>query len=195
MSESPQTTDGSGDNQSKPKPPWWRSTAGIVIGVIGLVASSSSVYALVDGWLNPSPSIGEVLEAVSDDSQQVNQVSKRVDEFGDQYRRMTKHIKDLRRVSAPPKKTAPGPKIETPAQKNRAEAMAKKETEELVALVDKTETMAKAFVASVEDDATLESLVKGKEASPMKARIKGQVKTLQDDVLPKLQQLRERHGE
>ena len=179
---------------SAPNKPWWKSTAGAVIGVIGLVASSSSVYALVDGWLNPAPSLNEVLDAVNDDSHQVNQVSKRVDELGDQYRRIATQMKDLKRLDASLKTLDKPTKIQTAAQKKRANAMRKKETEEFVTLLEKAEAMAQRFVSSAGNDTNLKDLTPGSKTASIRARTDAQIKKVRNNVLPQLEKWRLSHA-
>jgi hypothetical protein len=187
---------------------FWKKPFTWIFGLIGIVASTSTVVALVQGWFDPAPSAEELaaesaeklekiekkLEAKQEDKHLVNQVSRRVTELTDQFGRINKKMKDIRRLAKA--LASKGSKILTPEQERLAEASRKKETEELLALIEQTKKMASDFVASVEEDATLGQVTsKESQTARTKARALDQARKIRSGILPQLKSLREKYAD
>ncbi|MBW1808593.1 MAG: hypothetical protein JRJ19_03320 [Deltaproteobacteria bacterium] len=196
-------------HQKEKKTSFFRKPIGIIFGAIGLIASTSTVVGLVQGWFSAEPTAEELaadaanklaqieqkLNAKDEDGHLVNQVSRRVTELGDQYKRIQTHMKDVTRLEKSLAKQGSAGKILTPEQLKMQKASRKKETEELLALVDKTLNMANGFVTSVEKDSTLDKVSStDSETGQTKARALKQARQVKNKLLPVLQRLKEKYG-
>ncbi|MBN2498331.1 MAG: hypothetical protein JXR96_27320 [Deltaproteobacteria bacterium] len=192
----------------------WKKHFAVIFGIIGVVASTSTVVGLVQGWFDPEPDIHrsvkelqsqqqqaiQVQQAIKDrlvseqeDGHLVNQVSRRVTELKDEFLRIRSKAADIRRLdealSAKPKVL-----ILTPEQKKLQEASRKKEIEELLAMISETRKLAERFVSSVEGDATLAKVESAdSESARTKARAIEQVKQIRGQLLPELAALATKH--
>jgi len=180
----------------------WKKPFTILIAIIGIAASTYTVVGAVKGWFNPEPDpiakldeIDKKLTAKSEDQHLVNQVSRRVTEFSDQFKRIQKSMKDIRRLDKSLSSTGPSGKILTPEQQKLIEASHQKETEELLQLVEKTREMAAGFCESVEEDETL-SRVESQDSKTArtKARALKQVTEVKEKYLPELEKLQDKHS-
>jgi hypothetical protein len=180
----------------------WKKPFTILIAIIGIAASTYTVIGAIKGWFNPEPDpiskleeIDKKLTAKDEDKHLVNQVSRRVTEFSDQYKRITRSMKDIRRLDKSLSSTGPSGKILTPEQQKLIEASRKKETEELLQLVDKTREMAAGFCESVEEDETLSQVEsEDSQTARTKARAIKQVTEVKEKFLPELEKLSEKHS-
>ena len=180
-------------------------TVTIVIAIIGLIASASTVVALVQGWFDPGPSLNDIAEqqanieeklaANNEDTHLVNQVSRRVVEFGDQYQRLQKELKDIRRLNRSLKNQSNKTRaILTEGQKQVIEASIKKEREELLSKLLKTEKSAQDFIVAVESDSTL-SKVETTDSKTAQTKTKAikQANIVKNKILPELINIRKKH--
>jgi hypothetical protein len=180
----------------------WKKPFTILIALIGIAASSYTVVMAIKGELNPEPDpiakldeIDKKLTAKDEDQHLVNQVSRRVTEFSDQFKRIQKSMKDIRRLDKSLSSTGPSGKILTPEQQKLIEASHQKETEELLQLVDKTREMAAGFCESVEDDETLGKVEsEDSQTARTKARAIKQVTEVKEKFLPELEKLQDKHS-
>lgn len=178
----------------------WKKPFIIVTGIIGIIASTSSVVALFWGWFDPDTTQADQARALQDiekrlaeDGPLVNQVSRRVTELGDEYKRIQANLADIRRLDeslAKKTKTA----LMTPGQKKLTEASRSKEIEELQSLVGKTEKLAKRFIESVEKDETLGKVEPGdSETAQNKSRAQSQAKLVREKLLAEMTTIRSKH--
>jgi hypothetical protein len=180
----------------------WKKPFTILIALIGVAASTYTVVGAIKGWFNPEPDpiakldeIDKKLTVKDEDKHLVNQVSRRVTEFSDQFRRIQKSMKDIRRLDKSLSAKGPSGKILTPEQQKLIEASRKKETEELLQLVEKTKEMAAGFCESVEDDETLGKVEsEDSQTARTKARALKQATEVKDKFLPELEQLVAKHA-
>jgi hypothetical protein len=180
----------------------WKKPFTILIAIIGIAASTYTVVGAVKGWFNPEPDpiakldeIDKKLTAKDEDQHLVNQVSRRVTEFSDQFKRIQKSMKDIRRLDKSLSSTGPSGKILTPEQQKLIEASHKKETEELLQLVEKTREMAAGFCESVEDDETLGKVEsEDSKTARTKARALKQLTEVKEKYLPELEKLQAKHA-
>jgi uncharacterized protein YjcR len=180
----------------------WKKPFAILIALIGIAASTYTVVGAIKGWFDPEPDaiskldeIDKKLTAKSEDQHLVNQVSRRVTEFSDQYRRIQKSMKDIRRLDKSLSAKGPSGKILTPEQQKLIEASHKKETEELLQLVEKTREMAAGFCESVEEDETLSKVEsEDSQTARTKARALKQVNEVKEKFLPELEKLQDKHS-
>jgi hypothetical protein len=178
----------------------WKKPFIIVTGIIGIIASTSSVVALFWGWFDPDTTQADQARALQDiekrlaeDGPLVNQVSRRVTELGDEYKRIQANLADIRRLDeslAKKTKTA----LMTPGQKKLTETSRSKEIEELQSLVGKTEKLAKRFIESVEKDETLGKVEPGdSETAQNKSRAQSQAKLVREKLLAEMTTIRSKH--
>jgi hypothetical protein len=180
----------------------WKKPFTILIALIGITASTYTVVGALKGWFDPEPDpvakleeIDKKLTAKNEDQHLVNQVSRRVTEFSDQFKRIARSMKDIRRLDKSLSARGPSGKILTPEQQKLIEASRKKETEELLQLVEKTREMAAGFCESVEEDETLGKVEsEDSQTARTKARALKQATEVKDKFLPELEELRERHS-
>ena len=180
----------------------WKKPFTIFIAIIGITASTYTVVGAIKGWFNPEPDtaakldeIGEKLTAKNEDKHLVNQVSRRVTEFSDQFKRIGRSMKDIRRLDKSLSAKGPSGKILTPDQHKLIEASRKKETEELLQLVDKAQKMAAGFCESVEEDETLGQVEsEDSQTARTKARALKQALEVKEKFLPELEKLRDKHA-
>ena len=180
----------------------WKKPFTILIAIIGIAASTYTVVGAIKGWFDPEPDaiakldeIDKKLTAQDEDKHLVNQVSRRVTEFSDQFKRIQKSMKDIRRLDKSLSSTGPSGKILTPEQQKLIEASHQKETEELLQLVEKTKEMAAGFCESVEDDETLSKVEsEDSQTARTKARAIKQVTEVKEIFLPELEKLQEKHS-
>lgn len=180
----------------------WKKPFTILIALIGIAASTYTVVGAIKGWFDPEPDaaakldeIDKKLTAKSEDQHLVNQVSRRVTEFSDQFKRIQKSMKDIRRLDKSLSSTGPSGKILTPEQQKLIEASHKKETEELLQLVEKTREMAAGFCESVEEDETLGKVEsEDSQTARTKARAIKQVTEVKEKFLPELEKLQQKHA-
>ena len=180
----------------------WKKPFTILIAIIGIAASTYTVVGAIKGWFNPEPDpiakldeIDKKLTAKNEDKHLVNQVSRRVTEFSDQFKRIQKSMKDIRRLDKSLSSAGPSGKILTPEQQKLIEASRKQETEELLQLVEKTKEMAAGFCESVEDDETLGQVEsEDSKTARTKARALKQVTEVKEKFLPELEELSEKHA-
>ncbi len=179
----------------------WKKPFTILIALIGIAASTYTVVGAIKGWFDPEPDAAAKLEEIdkkltakTEDRQLVNQVSRRVTEFSDQFKRITRSMRDIRRLDKSLSAKGPSGKILTPDQQKLIEASRKKETEELLQLVEKAEKMAEGFCESVEEDETLGRVEsEDSQTARTKARALKQVSEVKEKLLPELAALREKH--
>lgn len=180
----------------------WKKPFTILIAIIGIAASTYTVVGAVKGWFNPEPDpiakldeIDKKLTAKSEDQHLVNQVSRRVTEFSDQFKRIQKSMKDIRRLDKSLSAKGPSGKILTPEQQKLIEASREKETEELLQLVEKTREMAAGFCESVEEDETLSKVEsEDSKTARTKARALKQLTEVKEKFLPELETLQKKHA-
>jgi hypothetical protein len=180
----------------------WKKPFTILIALIGIAASTYTVVGAIRGWFDPEPDpvakleeIDKKLTAKTEDRQLVNQVSRRVTEFSDQFKRIQKSMKDIRRLDKSLSAKGPSGKILTPDQQKLIEASHKKETEELLRLVEKTKEMAAGFCESVEEDETLGKVEsEDSQTARTKARALKQAIEVKDKFLPELEQFHQKHA-
>ena len=180
----------------------WKKPFTILIAIIGIAASTYTVVGAVKGWFNPEPDpitkldeIDKKLTAKSEDQHLVNQVSRRVTEFSDQFKRIQKSMKDIRRLDKSLSAKGPSGKILTPEQQKLIEASREKETEELLQLVEKTREMAAGFCESVEEDETLSKVEsEDSKTARTKARALKQLTEVKEKFLPELEKLQDKHS-
>ena len=180
----------------------WKKPFTIFIAIIGITASTYTVVGAIKGWFDPEPDtaakldeIGEKLTAKNEDKHLVNQVSRRVTEFSDQFKRIGRSMKDIHRLDKSLSSKGPSGKILTPDQQKLIEASRKKETEELLQLVSKAQKMAAGFCESVEEDETLGQVEsQDSQTARTKARTLRQVIEVKEKILPELEKLREKHA-
>ena len=180
----------------------WKKPFAILIAIIGITASTYTVVGAIKGWFDPEPDtagkldeIDKKLTAKNEDKHLVNQVSRRVTEFSDQFKRIGRSMKDIRRLDKSLSSKGPSGKILTPEQQKLIEASRKQETEELLQLVGKAEKMAAGFCESVEDDETLGQVEsEDSQTARTKARALKQALEVKEKFLPELEKLREKHS-
>lgn len=180
----------------------WKTPFTILIAIIGIAASTYTVVGAIKGWFNPEPDpiskleeIDQKLTAKNEDKHLVNQVSRRVTEFSDQFKRITKSMKDIRRLDKSLSAKGPSGKILTPEQQKLIEASHEKETEELLQLVEKAKEMAAGFCESVEEDETLGKVEsEDSQTARTKARAIKQVTEVKEKFLPELEKLSDKHS-
>jgi len=180
----------------------WKKPFTILIALIGIAASTYTVVMAIKGELNPEPDpiakldeIDKKLTAKDEDKHLVNQVSRRVTEFSDQFKRIQKSMKDIRRLDKSLSAKGPSGKILTPEQQKLLEASRKQETEELLQMVEKTREMAAGFCESVEEDETLSKVEsEDSQTARSKARALKQVTEVKEKFLPELEKLQEKHS-
>jgi hypothetical protein len=181
---------------------FWTKPFTILIALIGITASTYTVIGMLKGWFDPQPDavskleeIDKKLTAKNEDKHLVNQVSRRVTEFSDQFKRIARSMKDIRRLDKSLSSKGPAGKILTPEQQQLIAASRKKETEELLQLVDKAEKMAQGFCESVEGDETLGQVEsEDSETARTKARALKQAIEVKEKFLPELATLRGKHA-
>lgn len=179
----------------------WKKPFTILIALIGIVASTYTVVGAIKGWFDPEPDpvakleeIDKKLTAKNEDQHLVNQVSRRVTEFSDQFKRIARSMQDIRRLDRSLSAKGPSGKILTPEQQKLIEAGRKKETEELLQLIEKAEKMSAGFCESVEADETLGKVEsEDSQTARTKARALKQSLEVQEKILPELAALREKH--
>ena len=98
------------EEQAPKKKRSWKKPFIVLIGAIGLIASTSTVIALVWDFVEPDTAqqdqamtlaeIDRKLTENQEDTHLVNQVSRRVTELGDEYQRIQAGLKDIRRLSS-----------------------------------------------------------------------------------------------
>jgi hypothetical protein len=180
----------------------WKKPFAILIAIVGITASTYTVVGAIKGWFNPEPDpiakldeIDKKLTAKDEDKHLVNQVSRRVTEFSDQFKRITRSMKDIRRLDKSLSAKGPSGKILTPEQQKLIEASHEKETEELLQLVEKTKKMAAGFCESVEEDETLGRVEsEDSQTARTKARALKQLTEVKEKFLPELEKLSEKHA-
>jgi hypothetical protein len=181
----------------------------LIIGFIGVVASTSTVIGLVRGWFSNEPDAVELaaqsterlakiekkLDSRNDDTHLVNQVSRRVTAFSDRFAKIRSRMKDIIRLESSLGKQAKAGGILTPDQKKLILAGRKKETEELLSLVRETEKKVTDFIEAVRGDQTL-SLVSASDsvAAEKKAAALAHLKEASDKMLPELKRLKNKYG-
>ena len=183
----------------------WKKPFAIIFGIIGLIASTSSVVALVWNFVEPDTTkqdqamkldqIDRKLTMNQEDTHLVNQVSRRVTELGDEYKRIQANLKDIRRLE---KSLAVSPKalILTPDQKKLAEASRIKETEELLALLENTGKSARRFVESVEADETLGKVLStDSETARTKSKAVSQARQVREKLFVELKTIRDKYAQ
>jgi len=188
----------------------WKKPFAWIFGLIGIIASTSTVVALVQGWFDAEPSAEEIaadsaqkLEQIEkkltekkEDQHLVNQVSRRVTELSDQYVRINKKMKDILRLNQSLAARGKTSNLLSPEQQKLAEASSKKELEELLSLIEQTEKMASDFVASVEGDDTLEKVTsQDSQTARTKARALKQANQIRSGILPRLKKLKEKYAD
>jgi myosin heavy subunit len=191
------------------KKSWLKKPVTIIFGLIGVIASTSTVVGLVQGWFDPEPTAEELvaesaakleqiknkLDAKNEDAHLVNQVSRRVTELKDQFVRIQSRMKDIGRLDKSLAKLGSSGKILTPDQKKLREASRKKETEELLTLVNEAEKMVRDFIDSVEEDDTLSKVeTKDSRTGQTKAKALEQARMAQSKLIPELKRLKEKYG-
>lgn len=178
---------------------------GLLTGAIGIIASTGAVVGMVQGWFTPDASLADIaaqqqeisqkLNTQVEDNQLVNQVSRRVTELGDQYGRISKRVKDIRRLAKALASRNPQGMILTPGQRKVLAASLAKEREELLTSIAEVETMSAQFIAAIEGDETLGQVaVEGSEAARTKARAQKQAAAIKGTILPELAALKQQHG-
>lgn len=180
----------------------WKKPFAILIAFIGITASTYTVVGAIKGWFDPEPDavakldeIDKKLTAKNEDKHLVNQVSRRVTEFSDQFKRISRSMKDIHRLDKSLSAKGPSGKILTPEQQKLIEASRKQETEELLQLVEKAEKMAAGFCESVEEDETLGQVEsQDSQTARTKARALKQALEVKEKFLPELEKLREKHS-
>lgn len=180
----------------------WKKPFTILIALVGITASTYTVVGMLKGWFDPEPDaaakldeIDKKLTAKDEDKHLVNQVSRRVTEFSDQFKRIQKSMKDIRRLDKSLSAMGPSGKILTPEQQKLLEASRKQETEELLQMVEKTREMAAGFCESVEEDETLSKVEsEDSQTARTKARAIKQVTEVKEKFLPELEKLQEKHS-
>ena len=181
----------------------------LIIGVIGVVASTSTVVGLVRGWFSSEPDATELaaqsterlakiekkLDSRDEDTHLVNQVSRRVTAFADRFAEIRSRMKDIGRLESSLGKQTKAGGILTPDQKRLMLAGRKKETEELLSLVRETEKKVTTFIVAVRGDQTL-SLVSASDsvAAEKKAAALAHLKEASDKMLPELMRLKNKYG-
>lgn len=178
----------------------WKKPFIIVTGIIGIIASTSSVVGLFWGWFDPdttqadqAKALHDIEKKLSEDGPLVNQVSRRVTELGDEYKRIQANLADIRRLDVSLTKK-PKTALMTPGQKKLANASRSKEIEELQSLVGKTEKLANRFIESVEKDETLDKVQVGDtETAQSKSRAQSQAKLVREKLLAELTTIRSKH--
>ena len=100
------------DAETPKKVSFFKKPFGMVLGAIGIIASTSSVVSLVMGWVNPEPTLADIADqqqniaaALDGGGHSVNQVSTQVTELADQYKRILASLKDVRRLDKSLKKS------------------------------------------------------------------------------------------
>jgi hypothetical protein len=180
----------------------WKKPFTIFIAIVGIIASTYTVVGMVRVWFDSEPDAAAKLDAIdkkltakNEDKHLVNQVSRRVTEFSDQFKRITRSMQDIRRLDRSLSGKGPAGKILTPEQQKLTEASRDKETEELLQLVDQTEKMAAGFCESVEADETLGQVEsQDSQTARTKARSLKQALEVKGKFLPELGQLRKKHA-
>jgi hypothetical protein len=183
---------------------FWRRPLTWLASAIGIIASTSTVIALVGDWVDPDTSeqeqvakldqIERKLDAEQEDGQLVNQVSLRVSEFDDAYDGLRAKMKDVRELAATLAAPA-GSSFETPAQRKRRLATRAKERQALLAQIERLRREARRFIDSVEGDQTLAQVQHaGSESARNKSRALAQARTVREQWLAELDRLAAEHG-
>ena len=187
----------------------WKKPFVWIFGAIGVMASTTTVVGVFQGWFAPEPTAKDLaaasnqklekierkLDAKEEDTQLVNQVSRRVTELGDQYKRLQARMEDIRRLDRSLSNQARPARILTPDQKKLEEASRRKETEELLALIESTEKSAKTFLDSVHRDDTLGKVQSAaSDTARTKQRALEQARQVENSILPALGELRGKHA-
>jgi hypothetical protein len=178
----------------------WKKPLAIVFGIIGAIASTSTVVALVWNAIEPDTTqqdqvakldgIERKLSADQQDARLVNQVSRRVTALSDEYGRIQASLADIRRL-AKALDAAPKAAILTADQQSLRDASRKKEIAALIALLDKTEQQARRFVSSVTEDELLDRVeVAGSRSAQTKTKAVDQAKQVREQVLTELAAIR-----
>ncbi len=191
------------EEQNPEKKKFWKKPFIVLFGAIGLIASTSTVIAIVWDFVEPDTAqqdqamklaeIDRKLTENQEDTHLVNQVSRRVTELGDEYQRIQAGLKDIRRLE---KSLAAAPRavILTPDHQKLAEAGRAKEIEELLSLLEKTEKMARRFVESVEADETLGKVLStDSETARTKSRADEQARQVREKLLAELKTIRDKY--
>lgn len=182
----------------------WKKPFAILIGIIGVIASTSTVVALVWNYVEPdttvqdqSAKLAEIdrkLAAEQEDGQLVNQVSRRVTELSDEYRRIQAGLADIRRLDQS-LATAPKTAILTPDQQKLRAAARQKEIRALLTQVDQAEQHARRFIESVEKDQTLDQVQANDSVTARtKTQAIEQARQVRESLLPELKAIRARFG-
>jgi len=183
---------------SHKKKGFWKKPFVLLFGLIGIIASTSTVVGLIKGWFHPDrtqedlAAIKDVVTAQNEDAHLVNEVSLRVREFKDQYSRIDKNMKDIRRLDQhlSRKTHSASQTIHTLEQKKRQEASRKKEAEELILLLRTTEKMAREFVLSIQADKVLNQVTSaGSQSGQTKSQVQKQAQIVQTKFLPEIKRL------
>lgn len=182
----------------------WSKPFKWLFGIVGVIASTSTVVALVYEWVEPDTSkqdqiqkledIDRKLTADQEDSHLVNQVSRRVNVIRDEYKRIQTKLTDIRSLDAS-LSAAPKAAILLPEQQQERQASRAKQRKVLMGLLDETGKLAHAFVASVEQDETL-SKVKSEGSQVAQRRAKALEQATQiRELLPELDALRQKYAD
>jgi hypothetical protein len=190
-------------HEPKKKKPTLKRTLSWVFGLIGIVASTSSVVGLVLGWFNPDTSQEEQAKAIAAINQKltanqedsgglVNQVSLQVTELHDEYKRIAADMNDIRRLAKSISQNNAGD-ILTPEQQKRLLARREKEREALFESIKATEQRARRFVQSVESAQALQKVTSTRsKAARLKEKAMAQKETLSQEIIPELSKIKAR---
>lgn len=202
---SPAATGSATANRSTPgRRGFWSRPLTWLASAVGVIASTSTVIALVGDWVDPDTSeqeqaakldeIEHKLDAEQEDGQLVNQVSLRVSELGDAYDGLRAKMKDVRELAATLAAPAAN-NFETPAQRRRRLATQAKERRALLAQIERLRQEAHRFATSVEADETLAQVRHaGSESARNKAQALEQARTVREKWLAELDRLAAEHG-
>ncbi len=183
---------------------FWRRPLTWVASAIGIIASTSTVIAMIGDWVDPDTSeqqqaakldeIEQKLAADQEDGQLVNQVSLRVSELDDAYDELQIKMKDVRELAATLAAPA-GNSFETPAQRKRRLATQAKERQALLTQIERLRRETRRFIASVEADETLAQVQHaGSESARNKSQALEQARTVREKWLAELDRLAAEHG-
>ncbi len=181
----------------------------LIVGIIGIIASTSTVVGLVRGWFSSEPSANDLaaqsterlvqiekkLDSRDEDAHLVNQVSRRVTAFADRFAGIRSLMKDIGRLERSLGEQSRAGGILTPDQKKLMQAGRKKEREELLTLVRETEKRLMTFIETVRGDETLSRVsASGSVAAEKKAAALAHLKEAREKMLPELKRLKNKYG-
>ncbi len=182
----------------------WSKPFKWLFGAIGLIASTSTVVALVYNYIEPDTTqqdqiekleaIDKKLAADDEDGNLVNQVSRRVNVIRDEYKRIQEKLADIRSLDASLSEK-PKAAILLPEQQKQRDASQAKQRKVLLGLLNETDGMARSFIASVEKDETLAKVTsEGSQVAERRAKALEQVAKMKA-VLPEIDALKKKYAD